>query len=51
MPIDLACFKGNVARIETGTHLQEYGIVTTKLIYLTLQGLQLLHFSFKEYQV
>lgn len=42
MPIDLAHFKGNLARIEMGIQLQEFVTIITKLIYLTLQGVQLL---------
>lgn len=40
MPIDIACFKGNLDRVETGTQLQEFGIIITILIYLALPGVQ-----------
>lgn len=36
MPIDLAHFKGSLARTETGTQLQGVGIIITKLIHLPL---------------
>lgn len=50
MPKHLACFKGDLAKIFWVYHVQDFGIITTKLIqimkliHLAPQGIQLLCF-------